>query len=407
MAVTNNITLFSDTATEYFNATELAEPTNTTHTGAVLNNRLNYKSYNSFAKTVSTICAGLAEFLATYGGIASGTMDVDTDLMTWTNYMQALTTDNKMANAQNAVTPLAISGTTTNTKSTTGHTHSLATGTIASGNQNPITGNTAYTYVNPYFTNTSNIKNSGGGFSAGLNATATSGGAIGNGVTATSGGAIGNGATATSGGAIGNGATATSGGAIGLNANGGYGGAVGESSTATSGGAVGYASNAQNGGAVGNSAQATNGFAGGNNAKATANNAVQLGTGTNNTANTMQFLDKQVLATNFSKLTPSTANGWTQANQDTTLNVEDGLYLVYITTSTFISSIELVPIYSNNFLKGFELYETNTPARLYFARFKSTDGNTNLKYFSITIPSESSIHVSTIQSFTYYYKKLV
>lgn len=319
MAVTNNITLFSDTATEYFNATELAEPTNTTHTGAVLNNRLNYKSYNSFAKTVSTICAGLAEFLATYGGIASGTMDVDTDLMTWTNYMQALTTDNKMANAQNAVTPLAISGTTTNTKSTTGHTHSLATGTIASGNQNPITGNTAYTYVNPYFTNTSNIKNSSGGFACGANS------------------------------------------------------------------------------------KATNGFAGGKNAVANANNAVQLGTGTNTTANTMQFLDKQVLATNFSKLTPSRANGWTQANQDTVLNVDDGLYLMYIVSSTnLISSTEIVSIYSNNFYKSYICYSSETGN--YPTTFYCQNGKTTLVY--------TRLYTSTCQTFyltnyTYYYKKLV
>lgn len=290
MAVTNNITLFSDTATEYFSATELAESTNTTHTGAVLNNRLNYKSYNSFAKTVSTICAGLAEFLATYGGIASGTMDVDTDLMTWTNYMQALTTDNKMANAVNAVTPLAVTTTTTNTKSTTGHTHSI------------------------------NLANSNGG------------------------------------------------------------------------------------GAIGTGASATNGFAGGNNAVANANNAVQLGTGTNNTANTMQFLDKQVLATNFSKLTPSTANGWTECNQDTTLNVEDGLYLIVFQTET-ISKPKIVAIIGNQIADIF--VRENVLFSQSFLIVNISGGDFVVSDITTTGSTSSPFIFTKKETFTYWYKKLV
>lgn len=391
MSVTNNITLFSDTATDYFNATELAQPTNTTHTGAVLNNRLNYKSYNSFAKTVSTICAGLAEFLANYGGIASGTMDVDTDLMTWTNYMQALTTDNKMANAQNAVTPLAISGTTTNTKSTTGHTHSLAMGVIAGGNQNPISGGTAFTYINPYFSNTNNIQNSAGGFSAGASASSTAGGAIGEN------------SVATTGGAVGQGATSSTGGAVGYNASAGYGGAVGAGAATTEGGgAIGNVAKTNRGGAVGNGSNSTNGFAGGDNAKATANNAVQLGTGTNNTANTMQFLDKQVLATNFSQLTPSTSNGWTQANQDTNLNVADGLYLI----QTSDSAPAIVPIIANSFSVNLSPAPStvSTPALIFYS-FRSFSGQYLL--LTCTFANNGSANIISKTSFTYYYKKLV
>lgn len=391
MAVTNNITLFSDTATEYFNATELAEPTNTTHTGAVLNNRLNYKSYNSFAKTVSTICAGLAEFLATYGGIASGTMNVDTDLMTWTNYMQALTTDNKMANAVNAVTPLAVSGTTTNTKSTTGHTHSLTMGAVESGNQNPISGNAAFNYAvslntnqnisgAKYFTNTTNdLKNLGQTVNSGMLVFASGAGTE----------------------------LPTSPNAdsvvlsyVGRNTN-----SAQLMLTHSASGNLWVRSKLS--GTWGDWAKipypkANGQLEYGNNAVANANNAVQLGTGTNNTANTMQFLDKQVLATNFSKLKPSTANGWTQANQGTTLNVDDGLYLIQLSTGLGNTDSEIVEITNNTFSHLFS--DSSFVSQMSFFKFSASIGSYNLIR---AVSSGSNFTTQKISEFTYWYKKLV
>lgn len=122
-----------------------------------------------------------------------------------------------------------------------------------------------------------NIKNANLGFSAGNGATATSGGAIGAGATATSGGAIGVDAKATDGG-----------------------GAIGRYATATSGGAVGQSAKATEGGAIGNGAKAGSGFSGGHNAQAGKDNdgnyidAIQLGTGTNNTPKTLQVYNYKV-----------------------------------------------------------------------------------------------------------------
>lgn len=108
----------------------------------------------------------------------------------------------------------------------------------------------------------------------------------------------GNEASAQAGGAIGSGAIADAGGAIGQMANAGDGGAVGNGAHATTGGAVGQASRATTGGGVGQGAQAVDGFAGGYLAKATASGAVQLGTGTNNNANTLQFRGYQIIDAN-------------------------------------------------------------------------------------------------------------
>ena len=177
----------------------------------------------------------------------------------------------------------------------------------------------------------------GGGFAAGNNASAISGGAVGDGAYAYSGGAVGdgayagyggavgsgasagyggavgNGASAGYGGAVGNGAEETyGGGAVGSNASAGYGGAVGNSASATEGGAVGNGASATSGGAIGSYASTTtggavgqsaktgNGFAGGASAKAVdgENNgidAIQLGTGTNSTAKTLQVYDYQLM----------------------------------------------------------------------------------------------------------------
>ena len=148
--------------------------------------------------------------------------------------------------------------------------------------------------------NNINIKNANSGFSAGEGATANNGGAIGWHAKATSGGAVGGEATAITGGAIGQSATATTGGAVGGDATATTGGAIGERASATGGGAIGIAAKATDGGAIGYYAKAGNGFSGGYNAgvgKDSDGNyidAIQLGTGTNNTPKTLQVYDHKV-----------------------------------------------------------------------------------------------------------------
>jgi hypothetical protein len=88
------------------------------------------------------------------------------------------------------------------------------------------------------------------------------------------------------------------------------GAALGAITSATSGGAVGYSANTTTGGAVGDSANSTTGFAGGANANASASGAIQLGSGTNSTANTIQFLSSNsVTETQFGYLSTATAFG--------------------------------------------------------------------------------------------------
>ncbi len=142
-----------------------------------------------------------------------------------------------------------------------------------------------------------------GGFVAGNNASNASGGvAIGNYAKTTGAGA-----------AIGSEAETASGFSGGYHAkSNGMGAAVGNSASAYHGGAVGYAANTSTGGAIGSEAKSTNGgamgweavtgdgVAIGKTAKTvdTSNNAidaVQLGTGTNNTAKTMQVYDKRIV----------------------------------------------------------------------------------------------------------------
>lgn len=76
------------------------------------------------------------------------------------------------------------------------------------------------------------------------------------------------------------------------------GGAVGSDASTLSGGAVGSGANSTTGGAIGFGAYTTTGFAGGYMAKASANGAVQLGEGTNTNANTLQFRGYQVVDAN-------------------------------------------------------------------------------------------------------------
>ena len=129
------------------------------------------------------------------------------------------------------------------------------------------------------------------GFIAGKNATNASGGvAIGNYAKTTGAGA-----------AIGSEAEADSGFSGGYHAKGtGMGAAVGNSASAFHGGAVGYAANTSTGGAVGSEAVAGDGFSGGSEAKTVDAegqpiDAIQLGTGTNSTAKTMQVYNKRIV----------------------------------------------------------------------------------------------------------------
>ena len=134
--------------------------------------------------------------------------------------------------------------------------------------------------------NTTKIHNSFGGFAAGNSANVSFGGAIGSEAHANDGGAIGQNSSSVSGGAIGKESDTTIGGAVGQYAN------------SYQGGAVGAAAKTNSGGAVGQGAESTTGFAGGHNAKATAGGAVQLGEGTNNNENTLQFREYQIVDEN-------------------------------------------------------------------------------------------------------------
>ena len=123
---------------------------------------------------------------------------------------------------------------------------------------------TAVTNIANLTSNKTLIKNSGGGFSAG------------------------------------DGAHAVYGGAVGINATAAAGGAVGSDTSVDSGGAVGSAASATTGGAVGHGARAGYGFSGGYNARAGTDSngnyidAIQLGTGMNSNAKTLQVYDYKV-----------------------------------------------------------------------------------------------------------------
>ena len=138
--------------------------------------------------------------------------------------------------------------------------------------------------------NTTLIKNQGGGFAAGDGAETASGAAIGDGASSTLGAAIGNSAEeGGAGGAVGYRATTTGGG-----------GAVGNAANSVKGGAIGEMAEAFNGGAVGCGAESNgSGFAGGELAIARGGGScVQLGSGTNNEQNTLQFRSYQICDAN-------------------------------------------------------------------------------------------------------------
>ena len=123
--------------------------------------------------------------------------------------------------------------------------------------------------------NTTKLQNTQGGFAAGNSSQATAGGAVGMN------------STTASGFAGGHSATSDWGGAIGVNASTQLGGAVGSEAIST------------NGGAIGSYTKTGNGFAGGYNARTTdadgnGIDAIQLGAGTNNQANTLQVYSDNI-----------------------------------------------------------------------------------------------------------------
>ena len=167
--------------------------------------------------------------------------------------------------------------------------------------------------------NNINIKNANSGFSAGNGATATYGGAIGNRATATIGGAVGASATAT------------------------YGGAVGASVTAGYGGAIGAYAKATDGGAIGAYATAGDGFSGGWRAQVGKDSdgayidAIQLGTGTNNTPKTLQVYDHKVYNSTNDSLYCSYINDKTPVVIETVWSgklTNDGSTTITVSTSS-------------------------------------------------------------------------
>ena len=128
--------------------------------------------------------------------------------------------------------------------------------------------------------NTTLIKNSGGGFSAGENADTETGGSAGRGSFSTTGGASGHLAQTQTGGAVGQSTKSTSGGAVGTMVQTQTGGAVGTSATSTNGGAIGSMANTTTGGAVGEVANSESGGAVGFWASSESGGAVGNNTGT-------------------------------------------------------------------------------------------------------------------------------
>ena len=111
-------------------------------------------------------------------------------------------------------------------------------------------------------------------------------------------------ATSDGGFAGGNGASATLGGAVGNRASATLGGAIGDYASESDGGfAGGSEAFASSGGAVGSGARTSTGFAGGSQAKTVSStntpiNAIQLGTGTNSNAKTLQIYNYQLMDAN-------------------------------------------------------------------------------------------------------------
>ena len=187
-------------------------------------------------------------------------------------------------------------------------------------------GNVLNQDLNSLETNATIIANSNSGFIGGT------------GTHATSGGAIGKNATTYAGGAIGDSSSSAQGGAVGAQAQTGYGGAVGSQAQSTTGGAIGNLAVTTGGGAIGQEASSIDGFAGGYQAIATVTNAIQLGTGTNNTDNSLQVLGDNIYNASTHTLTVqnATVNGSSVATQSdvTTLQGQITTNTGNITTNT-------------------------------------------------------------------------
>jgi hypothetical protein len=125
--------------------------------------------------------------------------------------------------------------------------------------------------------------------------------------------------------------------AIGYNASTeGFGGAIGFSADATDGGSVGSNAYTTTGGAIGEGARSASGFAGGKLAESSGT-GVQLGTGTNETTGTIQFLSAGTIDTNeWARLAalstyPTTNISVVGTNNTNTLVFSNGI-LVNVTT---------------------------------------------------------------------------
>ena len=113
------------------------------------------------------------------------------------------------------------------------------------------------------------------------------------------------------------------GGQLGLGASSTSGGSVGSNANTTTGGAVGFFANTTTGGAVGFLASSTDGFAGGSGANAGGTGRVQLGTGTNSTDSTIQFLSSgSITASQFGRLRRMGFVDYNNASGDVSLTSE-------------------------------------------------------------------------------------
>ena len=207
--------------------------------------------------------------IAKSGDLADATQDAthrvvtDTEKATWNKKQNAIT---------GAASTIASKNLTANRALVSNDSGKVAVSAVTATELGYLDGVTSN--IQSQLNNSGKIS-SGGGFQGGTGASAGRGAAIGRNASAELGGAVGNEASASTGGAVGHLATVTADGFAG-----------------------GQEASAESGGAVGSAASATNGFAGGYKAKATASGAVQLGQGTNNNANTLQFRDYQIVDAN-------------------------------------------------------------------------------------------------------------
>ncbi len=204
--------------------------------------------------------------------------------------------------------------------------------------------------------NTTKLQNTPGGFAAGNSSQATAGGAVGMN------------STTASGFAGGHSATSDWGGAIGVNASTQLGGAVGSEAIST------------NGGAIGSYTKTGNGFAGGYNARTTdadgnGIDAIQLGTGTNNQANTLQ-----VYGDNIYNATTHTLN----TNNATSTN--------FNSTNANISNLSTNVINSTNAINTNSCYKINNVQT----------GRNRTKIGDYTCPEGQEITIGSLANYSFY-----